>query len=64
MLVLTRKVGQSIVVGSDIVITITEVRGEKVKVGVEAPHDVVVDRQEVSARRAHEGCRDGRSLSL
>ena len=47
MLVLTRKPDQSIMVGSDIEITILEVRGEQVRVGISAPRSVTVHRKEV-----------------
>ena len=47
MLVLTRRVGESIVVGHDIVITVLEVRGDVVRVGVDAPRELQVHRQEV-----------------
>ena len=47
MLILTRKTNEKIKIGNDITITIIEVRGEQVKIGVEAPKDVKVFRQEV-----------------
>ncbi len=47
MLVLTRKPDQSIMVGADIEITILEVRGEQVRLGVRAPRAVAVHRKEV-----------------
>ena len=47
MLVLTRKVGQSIVIGDEIEIVILEVRGEQVRVGVRAPKTVTVHRKEI-----------------
>ncbi len=47
MLILTRRVGESIVVGDDIVLTVFEVRGDAVRVGIEAPRSVQVHRQEV-----------------
>ncbi len=50
MLVLTRKVGQTITVGDDIRITIMEVRGTQVKLGVDAPRDVTIHRQEIYER--------------
>ena len=50
MLVLTRKVGQTITVGDDIRITIMEGRGNQVKLGVEAPKDVTIHRQEIYER--------------
>lgn len=47
MLVLTRKSGQSIVVGNDIVITILDVHRDQVRLGIEAPRTVDVHRQEI-----------------
>ncbi|MCQ2579567.1 MAG: carbon storage regulator CsrA [Treponemataceae bacterium] len=47
MLILTRKTNEKIRIGNDITITIIEVRGDQVKVGIEAPKDVKVFRQEV-----------------
>jgi carbon storage regulator len=47
MLVLSRKRDERIVIGDDIVITVVEVRGDKVRLGIEAPSDVPVHRQEV-----------------
>ena len=47
MLVLTRKPDQSIVVGTDIEITVLEVRGEQVRLGIRAPRTVTVHRKEV-----------------
>jgi len=47
MLVLTRKPDQSIVVGSNIEITVLEVRGEQVRLGIRAPRAVTVHRKEV-----------------
>jgi carbon storage regulator len=47
MLVLTRRSQQSIVIGKDIVVTILEVRGDQVRIGVSAPRDVDVHREEV-----------------
>lgn len=47
MLVLSRKKNESIIINNDIVITIVEIRGDKVRLGIEAPKDVPVHRQEV-----------------
>lgn len=49
MLVLTRRENQSIMIGGDVVITILEVRGDQVRVGVRAPRSVAVHREEVFA---------------
>jgi carbon storage regulator len=47
VLVLTRRTNESIVIGQDIVITILDVRGEQVRIGIAAPRDVNVHREEV-----------------
>ena len=47
MLILSRKTDQQIKIGDDITITIIEIRGDQVKIGVEAPKNVKVFRQEV-----------------
>ena len=47
MLILTRKLGESIRIGDDIEITFLEARGRQIKVGVKAPHHVTVHRAEV-----------------
>lgn len=47
MLVLTRKLNQSIKIGDDVEITVIEVRGDQVRLGVTAPRDVAVHRKEV-----------------
>lgn len=49
MLVLTRRKNESIVIDEQIRITIVEVRGDKVRVGIEAPKEVPVHREEVQA---------------
>lgn len=47
MLVLSRQKDQSIIIGDDIVITIVDIRGDKVRLGIEAPKEVPVHRREV-----------------
>lgn len=47
MLVLSRRAGESIMIGDDVVVTILEIRGDIVRVGVDAPRDVTVHREEV-----------------
>jgi carbon storage regulator len=47
MLVLTRKVHQSIVIGEGIEVVVLEVRGEQVRIGIRAPKDVAVHRKEI-----------------
>jgi carbon storage regulator len=47
MLVLSRRAGESIVVGDDVTITVLEVRGDVVRVGIDAPRSVAVHRAEL-----------------
>ena len=47
MLVLSRRVGESIVIGDGIVVTVLDIRGDVVRVGVDAPREVKVHRQEL-----------------
>lgn len=47
MLVLTRRSGESIVIGNDVVVTVLEVRHDQVRIGIDAPRSVQVHREEV-----------------
>jgi len=47
MLVLTRKLGQSIIINDNISVTVLEVKGEAVRIGIEAPKDVTIYRHEL-----------------
>ncbi len=47
MLVLSRKKNESIIINDDIVITVVEIRGDKVRLGIEAPKEISVHRREV-----------------
>ena len=47
MLVLTRKLGQSIVIGDEVEVVVLEVRGEQVRIGIKAPKNVSVHRKEI-----------------
>jgi len=47
MLVLSRKKGQSIIIGDNIEITVVEIQGDMVRIGINAPREVTVHRQEV-----------------
>lgn len=53
MLVLSRKIGETIVIGEDISITVLSFRGNGVRLGITAPEDVGVDRLEVSDKIAN-----------
>ena len=47
MLVLTRRANQSIMIGADVVVTVLEVRGDQVRIGIDAPRSISVHREEV-----------------
>ena len=47
MLVLTRRIGESLVIGDDVVIRVLDVKGDVVRIGVDAPRHVQIHRQEV-----------------
>jgi carbon storage regulator len=49
VLVLTRRANESIMIGNEIVVTVLEVRGEQVRLGIKAPREVDVHREEVFA---------------
>jgi carbon storage regulator len=47
MLVLTRRAGESVMVGDDVVITVLDIRGDVIRLGIEAPRSIQVHREEV-----------------
>lgn len=56
MLVLTRKVSEVICVGENIRIVVVDIRGGKVRLGIAAPDEVIVDREEIHAKRHKLAC--------
>ena len=50
MLVLTRRANQSIMIGHEIVVTVLEVRGDQVRLGIKAPRSIDVHREEIFAQ--------------
>ena len=50
MLILTRNIGQTIMVGDDVTVTVLGVKGSQVRLGINAPKDVAVHRQEIFDR--------------
>jgi carbon storage regulator len=51
MLVLSRKLGEKIVIGDNIVVTIVKIDRNQIRIGIEAPHDVPVYREEIAPQR-------------
>ncbi len=54
MLILSRKIGQRIVIGDDVEITVVDVRGEQVRLGITAPRSIAVHRKELLEQVAAE----------
>ena len=59
MLILTRRVGETLMVGDDITVTVLGVKGNQVRLGVNAPKDVAVHREEIYLRIQGEKSPDG-----
>ena len=47
MLILTRRVGETVMIGNDVTVTVLGVKGNQVRIGVNAPRDVAVPREEI-----------------
>ena len=50
MLILTRRVGETVVIGTDVTVTVLGVKGNQVRLGVNAPREVAVHREEIFER--------------
>jgi len=55
MLMLSRNIGKAVIIGGNIRVTVAHVDGCQVRLGIEAPRGVIVDREEIHARRVAEG---------
>jgi carbon storage regulator len=53
MLVLSRKKDETIVIGDNIIVTVVEIRGDKVRLGFDAPRDVTIHRREIYEKIQH-----------
>jgi carbon storage regulator len=59
MLILTRRVGETVMIGDDVTITVLGVKGNQVRVGINAPKSVAVHREEIYERIKREQRADG-----
>ena len=55
MLILTRRLTESLVIGDNVTVTVLDIKGGRVRIGVSAPRDVIVNREEIfeKTRRGH-----------
>ena len=63
MLILTRRVGESVVIGEDVTVTVLGVKGNQVRIGINAPKTVAVHREEIF-ERIKNGQGDDRSFAI
>ena len=50
MLILTRRVGEKLIIGENVTVTVLGVKGNQIRIGIDAPRDVLVNREEVYQR--------------
>ena len=61
MLILTRRVGETVMIGNEVTVTVLGVKGNQVRIGVNAPKDVAVHREEIYERIKREEDSEGRA---
>jgi carbon storage regulator len=59
MLILTRRVGESLMIGNEITVTVLAVKGSQVRIGINAPKEIAVHREEIYERVKQEKAEDG-----
>jgi carbon storage regulator len=57
MLILTRRLGESVVIGDEITVTVLDIRGSQIRLGISAPKEITVHREEVYLRIHEEKAR-------
>lgn len=62
MLILTRKLGESIAIGDDIKVSVLGIHGRQVRIGIEAPQDVIVHREEIYLKVQEENRNASKSI--
>ena len=54
MMILTRRTGESLRIGDDVEVTVMAVNGSQVRIGIKAPRNIAVDREEIAERKLRE----------
>ena len=54
MLILTRRIGETLVIGDEVNVTVLGIKGNQIRIGVDAPREVTVHREEIYQRIKHE----------
>lgn len=64
MLILTRRVGETLMIGDEVTVTVLGVKGNQVRIGVNAPRDVAVHREEIYERIKREQAESGQGIGV